>query len=169
MENKTTWKENRPLACLVLVLAVLVGVLGIGTAKVRGVAGTALDYYNQNMAADFTARETAAQTILGIAGQELGEDDAKVQAAATPAEKYTAGTKLETAVGIVYNALPQAARDPQKSAAQLAWSEFVSRTDILSHSMEKYNTYAQAVQDTTEGFPASLLARLAGVDAQAMA
>lgn len=38
MENKTTWKENRPLACLVLVLAVLVGVLGIGTAKVRGVA-----------------------------------------------------------------------------------------------------------------------------------
>ena len=174
MENKTTWKENRPLACLVLVLAVLVGVLGIGTAKVRGVAGTALDYYNQNMAADFTARETAAQTILGIAGQELGEDDAKVQAAAgalaesqaaaTPAEKYTAGTKLETAVGIVYNALPQAARDPQ-----LAWSEFVSRTDILSHSMEKYNTYAQAVQDTIEGFPASLLARLAGVDAQAMA
>ena len=163
MENKTTWKENRPIACLVLVLAVLVGVLGIGTAKVRGVAGTALDYYNQNMAADFTARETAAQTILGIAGQELG------QAAATPAEKYTAGTKLETAVGIVYNALPQAARDPQKSAAQLAWSEFVSRTDILSHSMEKYNTYAQAVQDTIEGFPASLLARLAGVDAQAMA
>ena len=140
MENKTTWKENRPLACLVLVLAVLVGVLGIGTAKVRGVAGTALDYYNQNMAADFTARETAAQTILGIAE-----------------------------VGIVYNALPQAARDPQKSAAQLAWSEFVSRTDILSHSMEKYNTYAQAVQDTIEGFPASLLARLAGVDAQAMA
>ena len=126
-----------------------------------------------------TTRETAAQTILGIAGQELGEDDAKVQAAAsalaesqaaaTPAEKYTAGTKLETAVGIVYNALPQAARDPQKSAAQLAWSEFVSRTDILSHSMEEYNTYAQAVQDTIEGFPASLLARLAGVDAQAMA
>ena len=73
MENKTTWKENRPIACLVLVLAVLVGVLGIGTAKVRGVAGTALDYYNQNMAADFTARETAAQTILGIAGVDVGD------------------------------------------------------------------------------------------------
>lgn len=179
MENKTTWKENRPLAWLMLALAVLVGVLGIGTAKVRGVAGTALDYYNQNMAADFTARETAAQTILGIAGQELGEDDAKVQTAAAalaesqaataPGEKHAAGTKLETAVGIVYNALPQAARDPQKSAAQLAWSEFVSRTDILSHSMEEYNTYAQAVQDTIKGFPASLLARLAGVDTQAMA
>ena len=179
MENKTTWKENRPLACLVLVLAVLVGVLGIGTAKVRGVAGTALDYYNQNMAADFTGGERGRHRIVGIGGEERGEDDAKgqaapsalaeSQAAATPAEKYTAGTKLETAVGIVYNALPQAARDPQKSAAQLAWSEFVSRTDILSHSMEKYNTYAQAVQDTIEGFPASLLARLAGVDAQAMA
>ena len=179
MENKTTWKENRPLACLVLVLAVAAGVFGIGVWKVRGVADVALDYYRQNMQADFTARETAAQTILGIAGQELGEDDAKVQTAAAalaesqaataPGEKYAAGTKLETAVGIVYNALPQAARDPQKSAAQLAWSEFVSRTDILSHSMEEYNTYAQAVQDTIEGFPASLLARLAGVDAQAMA
>lgn len=179
MENKTTWKENRPLAWLMLALAVAAGVFGIGVWKVRGVADVALDYYRQNMQADFTARETAAQTILGIAEAELGADDAKVQtaaaalaesqAAATPAEKYTAGTKLETAVGIVYNALPQAARDPQKSAAQLAWSEFVSRTDILSHSMEKYNTYAQAVQDTIEGFPASLLARLAGVDAQAMA
>ena len=179
MENKTTWKENRPLAWLMLALAVAAGVFGIGVWKVRGVADVALDYYRQNMQADFTARETAAQTILGIAGQELGEDDAKVQAAAsalaesqaaaTPAEKYTAGTKLETAVGIVYNALPQAARDPQKSAAQLAWSEFVSRTDILSHSMEEYNTYAQAVQDTIKGFPASLLARLAGVDTQAMA
>lgn len=179
MENKTTWKENRPLAWLMLALAVAAGVFGIGVWKVRGVADVALDYYRQNMQADFTARETAAQTILGIAEAELGADDAKVQtaaaalaesqAAATPAEKYTAGTKLETAVGIVYNALPQAARDPQKSAAQLAWSEFVSRTDILSHAMEKYNTYAQAVQDTIEGFPASLLARLAGVDAQAMA
>ena len=176
MDTKRTLKENRPVAWLVLAAAVLVGVLGIGTAKVRGVADVALDYYQQNMAADFTARETAAQTILGIAGQEA---DAKVQTAAaalaesqaagSPGEKYAAGTKLETAVGIVYNALPQAARDPQKSAAQLAWSEFVSRTDILSHSMEQYNTYAQAVEKTLEGFPASLLAKLAGVGMQAMA
>ena len=179
MENKTTWKENRPLAWLMLALAVAAGVFGIGVWKVRGVADVALDYYRQNMQADFTARETAAQTILGIAEAELGADDAKVQtaaaalaesqAAATPAEKYTAGTKLETAVGIVYNALPQAARDPQKSAAQLAWSEFVSRTDILSHSMEQYNTYAQAAEKTLKGFPASLLAKLAGVEIQAMA
>ena len=179
MDTKPTLKENRLVAWLVLAAAVLVGVLGIGTAKVRGVAGVALDYYRQNMAADFTARETAAQTLLGIAGQELGEADAKVQtdaaalaesqAAGSPGEKYAAGTKLETAVGIVYNALPQAARDPQKSAAQLAWSEFVSRTDILSHSMEQYNTYAQAAEKTLKGFPASLLAKLAGVEIQAMA
>lgn len=179
MNTKLTWKENRPLAWLVLALAVAAGVFGIGTWKVRGVADVALDYYRQNMAADFTARETAAQTILGIAEEELGADDAKVQtaaaalaesqAAATPGEKYAAGTKLETALGIVYNALPQAARDPQKSAAQLAWSEFVSRTDILSHSMQQYNTYAAAAQKTLQGFPASLLAKLAGVDVQAMA
>ena len=82
MDTKPTLKENRLVAWLVLAAAVLVGVLGIGTAKVRGVADVALDYYRQNMAADFTARETAAQTLLGIAGQELGEADAKVQTAA---------------------------------------------------------------------------------------
>ncbi len=179
MNTKLTWKENRPVAWLVLVLAVVAGVLGIGAWKVRGVADVALDYYRQNMEADFTARETAAQTILGIAEAELGAEDAKVQtasaalaesqAATTPGEKYAAGTKLETALGIVYNALPQAARDPQKSAAQLAWSEFVSRTDILSHSMEQYNTYAVAAEKTLQGFPASLIAKLAGVDVQAMA
>ena len=133
-----------------LVLAVLVGVLGIGTAKVRGVAGTALDYYNQNMAADFTARETAAQTILGIAGQELGEDDAKVQAAAGAlAESQAAATRRKSirrapswrrrwALCTMHCLRPRGTR--RKSAAQLAWSEFVSRTDILSHSMEEYNT-----------------------------
>lgn len=179
MNTKLTWKENRPLAWLVLVLAVVAGVLGIGVWKLRGVADVPLDYYRQNMQADFTARETAAQTILGVAEAELGADDAKVQtanaalaesqAATTPGEKYAAGTKLETALGIVYNALPQAARDPQKSAAQLAWSEFVSRTDILSHSMEQYNTYAAAAEKTLRGFPASLLAKIAGIDVQTMA
>ena len=113
MENKTTWKENRPLACLVLVLAVLVGVLGIGTAKVRGVAGTALDYYNQNMAADFTARETAAQTILGIAGQELGEDDAKVQTAAAA----LAESQAATAPGLLLRQHHQALRRPRHGPA----------------------------------------------------
>ena len=43
MDTKPTLKENRLVAWLVLAAAVLVGVLGIGTAKVRGVADVALD------------------------------------------------------------------------------------------------------------------------------
>ena len=36
--EKQNWKENRPLAYVVLVVAVLIGVFGIGGAKARGVA-----------------------------------------------------------------------------------------------------------------------------------
>lgn len=173
-----TLLENRPLAWAVLVCAVALGIFGVGGAKVKSVGAAAQDYYSKNMAADFTARETAAQSLLGIAVQ-LGTEDALVgpaqqaldssrAAAASPAERYRAGEQLRLAIDLVYNALPAEKRDAVGGAAQGAWSEFNSRTSILSHSIPEYNKLARAAQKKLSGFPAGQLADLAGVKAEEM-
>ena len=180
MDTKPTLKENRLVAWLVLAAAVLVGVLGIGTAKVRGVAGVALDYYRQNMAADFTARGDRRADPSGHCragawrGRRQGADGCR-RPGGKPGRRQprrknmrrAPSWKQPWALCTTRCLRPRGTR--RKSAAQLAWSEFVSRTDILSHSMEQYNTYAQAAEKTLKGFPASLLAKLAGVEIQAMA
>lgn len=170
------WTENRALAALVLVAAVLLGVVGLGCVKVKNLAAGPLEYYETNMAADFAARESAAQSLLTLAQGQV--EDSLVQqaqtaldqsrAAETPADRYAAGLSLKTAVELVYNALPADERDGQGSPAQMAWSEFTSRTAILSHMVPEYNEQARAASQRLSGFPASLWATLAGAQAKEM-
>ena len=167
------WTENRALASLVLAAAVLLGVVGLGCAKVKSLAAEPRAYYEANMAADFAAREAAAESLLTLAEGRV-EDGLVQQArtaleesrgAATPADRYAAGLELKTAVELVYNALSS---DEPGSPAQMAWSEFTSRTAILSHAVPEYNEQARAAARRLSGVPASLWAKLTGAQAKEM-
>lgn len=164
--DKKRWTENFGLGGVVLVAALCAGMFGIGGEKASDFAQKPLDYYEQSMAADFTARETAADTILTLA-KSAGGDAALIadaqaglensRAAATPAEKYRAGNEMKLAVELLYQSLSASERDSKGSAAQMAWSEFTSRTSILSHSIPEYNALVQEVQSAADGFPGRLL------------
>ena len=169
--------ENRALGVTALCCAILVGVLGIGCAKVRAVAQAPADYYRTSMSADFAAREAAAGSLLALA--EGNVDDSLLQsaqaaldescaAADDPAARYAAGLSLKTAVELLYNAMPADERDGQGSPAQMAWSEFTSRTAILSHAVPEYNELARTAAQKLSGFPAQLLADLAGAHTEEM-
>jgi hypothetical protein len=158
-------------------VAVLAGVFGVGCAKVRSVAAPALTYYSDDMAADFTARESAAESLIQLA-QAADVSSELVQAAQkaldasrdakTPSERYRTGEQLKLSVDLMYNAMPADERDGKGSPAQMAWSEFTSRTNILSHSIPTYNQLAREVQDKLGGFPATLLARMADAQVEVM-
>ena len=174
---KLKWTENRALACIVLTVAVLAGVVGIGGAKARSLAAEPAAWYADNMSADFAARESAAGSLIALA-RDAGVDesiveqanaalDASCEAADSPSARYAAGLKLKTAVELLYNALPAPERDNMGGPAQMAWSEFSSRTSILSHSVPEYNALVRAAQEKLSGFPASLLA--GGADLEEMA
>ena len=66
---------------------------------------------------------------------------------------------MKLAVELLYLSLAEDERDSKGSAAQMAWSEFTSRTAILSHSIPEYNALVQEVQSAADGFPGSLLIR----------
>lgn len=163
---KKRWTENFALGTAALVVAFCAGVFGIGGVKASALARQPAAYYEQSMAADFTARETAADTILTLA-KSSGGDSALIEqaqagvdqsrAAQTPAEKYRAGNTMKLAVELLYQSLPESERDAKGSAAQMAWSEFTSRTSILSHSIPEYNALVQQVQSAASDFPGRLL------------
>lgn len=171
--NKTLW-DNRALGAAALAVAMLAGVFGIGGAKLNAAANTAVTYYEDNMAADFTARESAAQSILSIAESEgVPTADARDALAASqeggsPVERYQAGLALATQVGLVYNSLPAGQRDSMGSAAQMAWSEFTSRTAILNRAVPEYNQLARQAAEKTAGFPAGLVAAVWGIQTEEM-
>ena len=94
--------------------------------------------------------------------------DESCAAADDPAARYAAGLSLKTAVELLYNAMPADERDGQGSPAQMAWSEFTSRTAILSHAVPEYNELARTAAQKLSGFPAQLLADLAGAHTEEM-
>ena len=173
---KKRLSENRALGALALACAVVLGVVVLGCVKVSGLADEALGYYQDNMSADFAAREAAADSLLALAEGRV--EDSLLQSARTaleesraarsPSDRYAAGLELKTAVELLYNALPSDERDGQGSPAQMAWSEFTSRTAILSHAVPEYNELARAAARKTGGFPASLWAKLTGAQVQEM-
>ncbi len=165
---KKKWTENTALAVLALVLAAAAGIVGIGGVKARSAAAEPYAYYQTEMASDFALRESAAETILSLAQQQgvdpalIGDaqaalDESRAQAE-SPADRYRAGTQLKMTVELVYNSLPAAQRDGKGSPAQMAWSEFTSRTSILSHLVPEYNELARETRQKLSGFPARLLA-----------
>ena len=175
---KTSLWENRGLGAASVVLAAALALFVIGPAKTKGVAKPVQTYYATEMAADFAAREQAAQSIMGLAtGEGVSESLLKgaTQAltasltATTPAARYQAGVALKTNVELIYNSLPAEMRDNKGSPAQMAWAEFTSRTAILSHTIPEYNERADAAQSKLSGFPGALMARIAGVSVEEMA
>lgn len=175
--NKTLL-ENRKLAVLVMTAVIVLSIFGIGAAKVKNVGEAAIGYYNSEMAADFAARETAAESIL-LFGKEYGVSDALLAPAeqalqesrdsvGNPATRYYAGEQLYLSISLVYNALPAQQSGSIGGPAQTAWSEFTSRTAILSHTIPVYNELARTAGKEISGFPANIISGIADVNVKEM-
>lgn len=170
------WKENRALACIVLAAAVLGGTFGIGGAKLGGVARSVKEVYAQSIAGDLALRTAAAQNIIAEGETALGGEAASVktakqavaelEAAQGPAQEYAANTALTASVGMLYEETRKVCGDDKGSVLQTQWSEFLSRGNIIDNSANQYNEQARAAQQKLNGFPASLIAGLTGIQAE---
>lgn len=170
------------LAC---VLALAIGVFGIGGAKLHSrytavqqafVTGTAEDTQwggDYSVMAQLSARGNAAANVITSAGNDLGKDNARVQEArqalddfnaaldgdAGPAALYDANAALGTAVDALYAELQAGSDTPlQMGAVQSQYSAFNSAGVVLGQLT--YNEMAQDYNEAASGLPASLAAAL---------
>lgn len=172
MEKK--WTENRPLATLALVVAIAVGVVGIGGAKLKGAVSVADEYYNKYILADMQLRLGAAQGVVAEGSVLEADNVALVQAteavrklanATNSAQAMQANTAVTQTVGTLYETLRAQTGEPAKgSVLQTQWSELLSRGDRINHQQEAYTEQANKASKAKSGFPASLLAGIYGLN-----
>ena len=174
--------ENKGLA-IIIMAALIIGGFWLGGYKslsglyqnVEDVFFTGEDGDGICIANDLAERETAAGNLITIARKYMGESDVILQvsnAAARLAASagsdndiegcLTANQALDTAMESLYRGLGELNLSEKDEAyRQRLYADFNSRGDTISH--DPYNQYAQAYNQTLDGFPASLLAAITPV------
>lgn len=167
--------RQRSTATLVLVVAVLAGVFGVGGAKLKGYETKVEQSFSTGMysiSADLDARLDAAANLVSMANRVSGADAqsieavnkaiATVNAAETPAQKAEADRALAVLVDALYDQAKPLADSATADllAGQLA--EFNSRGTIINNN--DYNFDAEIFNDDATAFPANLIGLVWGVD-----
>ena len=165
-DTKRNWKENQTLASLVLIVAVLISVFGIGSVKIKSVGAKANDFFDARIATEMTVRVSAAENIVSAA-KNADTSDAKTAIAAvknarTPSEIYAANTVLNAKIDALYEFERAQTNIEVGGALQTQLSEFRSRGERISIAAEEYNEIAHSARKKMSGFPATLLARMTG-------
>lgn len=174
--------RKRPVAALVLAGLALVSVFGIGGARLRGryrataaVYTAAQDDYGHTIQGDFAAGADAAASLIRVAGNVLGQDNADVQnaqaaldawnaeTAARPDVQYGLNTALSGAVELLYTAAADAADPQARGQLDDLHDTFTSAQAVVQRAAAAYNQQAQAFNDLVRTFPANVLAGLWGV------
>ena len=170
MEKRFT--ERRGIAWIVFVVVVAASVLGIGTVKLSGVAASCADTAGV-LRDDLSLQMNAARAIASAAEQavpdalsltDVQEGLAAYDAADTLSGQYAAASALTSDVSLLYEEARTVLGDDKGGVLQTQYSEYLSRGNIIRQSsLPEYNEDARAAQKKLSGFPASLLAKLAGL------
>lgn len=172
--------KKRSVAALALVVLALVSVFGIGGARLKGVRSSTAqiysaqqDEYGHSIQGDFAAQTDAAASLIRVAGNVLGEQDADVlnaqaaldawnaQASADqPAVQYQLNTTLSGAVDILYTAAADSADSKAKGQLDDLYDGFTSAQATIRRAAADYNTRAESYNKTAAAFPANVLAGL---------
>ena len=172
--------KKRPVAALVLVVLALVSVFGIGGARLKGVRSSTAQIYSaqqdefgHSIQGDFAAQTDAAASLIRVAGNVLGEQDADVlnaqaaldawnaQASADqPAVQYQLNTTLSGAVDILYTAAADSADSKAKGQLDDLYDSFTSAQATIQRAATDYNPRAESYNKTAAAFPANVLAGL---------
>ena len=172
--------RKRPLANIVLGVAILVSVLGIGGAQLKGRQSTvlaqytaAVDDFNHSIPNDLAALADASASFINIAGTACGED--AVQEARTaleawnaagndPTSQYIAEHRLYSAIDGVYNTYVREfdLSPDAKDRLEKLYDTVVSTQAVLDREGNTYNAAARDYNAMAGGFPANLVGALWG-------
>ncbi len=172
--------RRRPFANIVLALAVVLSVFGIGGARLKGAQGAALaqftaaDEYGHGIPGDLSTQADAAASLIRQTENVLGESDAAVTEArqaldafnaaptGTPGAAYDANVRLYSAVEMLYNAAKPEADGTALKNIEGLHAAFVSAQTTIDRAGARYNEAAKAYNKTAAAFPANVIGALWG-------
>ena len=178
---KAKINENRPLACIVLALVILLSIILGGGGALRDVRAQALDVFHYGVNGDslciyrdLMARVDCAYNLADTAARYDSIPQENIDKVVEAAEKLdktddsdisalnAADDALDRAVESLYTGVENAhLSDADATYALSQYKEFTSRG--LTISRDGYNGYAEAFNEMLGAFPASLVGMLSGV------
>lgn len=176
------FKENRPIAWVVLVIAILFSVSFSGGGALKNARNEAMTIYTASAIGDATQSLSAyldgvaqkSSEALSIARQYLPQDDKAIEKAdeavkmlsneKDPAQRAEAYAKLTPEVESVYSALQNAGvSSTQWTDFERAYKDFKGYSDKYDRNKNEYNEPARKFNTELSKFPASLVGRIANV------
>ncbi len=175
---------NNKAICLVLMAVLIAAGTWIGGYKgLNGLYSQAEDVFFTGedgdgicVANDLSERAIAATNLVTVASNYPGVQDEAQAVSAAAAELSNASDiasmsrfnqKLDTAMTALYNAMGELQlTDQHEKYRQSLYADFTSCGHTISH--DPYNQYAQAYNQTLDGFPAGLLASITPAPAEAV-
>ena len=164
--------ENRAVAWIVLCAVVLASVFGFGAWKLSA-AASSCDATAGVLRDDLAMQMNAARAIVTAAEQavpdamtlqSVKEGLAAYDEADTLSGQYDAAASLSSDVALLYEEARAVLGDEKGGALQTQYSEYNSRATIIRQtSLPEYNEQARAATSKLSGFPASLIASVAGI------
>lgn len=174
--------QKRAAAGALCAVMLLASVFGLGGAKLAAYRAktdmmyvVAADRYSTSIVDELDAAAAAAVTITDLCAQQLGEEDAGVQAARAaiaqrrqrpagsgPAYDYQANLALQSAVSYLYNSVRHDMDGTAGQALQGQWSDFTSCQDRITRS--GFNAAVDEYNQTAGSFPANLIGALWGAE-----
>ena len=171
--------ENRKLACVVLAGVILCSVFGIGTAKLSSARREAVNVFIEGTDTALSVRHSMDAYLLRAAeaGVKFAEEadillpEGKTDALkgycavmkdtkAEIADRYAAYTSFATETESVYTLLIKSGSDLKE--AEYHYKDILSCENLIKN--DAYGTYARAFNQETDGFPASVISSVFGLD-----
>lgn len=169
------FSENRPVACVVLALAIAASLIFGGGGALRDQRNEIAAQFSaasESISAELEEMYANANTLMSIAKEyddadaeyigELEEALLALSGAQEVGEKYGASQRLSAAVEDMYSNLTGLELDDMDAEdARYKYKNFTSAQLRISH--DGYNERASAFNQTLDRFPARILGALNGV------
>ena len=167
------FKENRPLAWILAVIAIIASVFISGHVSLSSQRRIVMNSFYETMDADLNTKSSYADNLSGVASRYLDRNSEYIlnmaQArdmllnAKTPKEKYAASVKITNAAAALYDVLgTMSLNETDERLRRSNYADIVAIDDILKRT--SFNKDAEKFNNELNIFPANVIASITGIN-----
>ena len=166
-------KENRALAWISVVIAVIASVLISGHVSLSLQRRAVMNSFYDTMDADLNTKSAYADNLAGVASRYLDRNSEYITNMAkardmllnakTPAEKYAASVKITNAAAALYDVLgTMSLNETDERLRRSNYADIIAVDDILKRT--SFNKNVDTFNSQLAMFPANVIASITGID-----
>ncbi|HPB16117.1 MAG: LemA family protein [Clostridia bacterium] len=167
------FKENRPLAWILAVIAIIASVLISGHVSLSSQRRNIMNSFYDTMDADLNTKSSYADNLSGVASRYIDRNSEYIVSmeeardmllnAKTPREKYLASVSITNAAAALYDVLgTMSLNETDERLRRSNYADIVAIDDILKRT--SFNKDAEKFNNELNIFPANVIASITGIN-----